>query len=258
MGPMLGYIGRNIIVVSNHVASLCAFARRLLRLPFDKNRDGRAIVRVIMVEQMYFTGVQSLPILIPTALVVGTAMIIQFAAVSGQYDLGKLILILIVRELGPMVTALILILRSATAVTIEISYMQVLHEIEALEMSGIDPLRIIGLPRLAGITFSVLCLFILFDLFALAGGYLIVLTVTPLPVGNLPSQLANAVTATDIAVGMVKALCFGVTITSVALYHGFRSKQSITQIPVVTSRAAIESFFYCLLANFFISFIFYY
>ena len=82
---------------------------------------------------------ESLPIIIPIALIIGCILIIQFVKVSGQYDLGKTTVLLIVRELGPIITAFLVILRSATAVTIEIGYMNTLHEIEAIEMAGIDP-----------------------------------------------------------------------------------------------------------------------
>jgi phospholipid/cholesterol/gamma-HCH transport system permease protein len=91
-------------------------------------------------------------VIVPIALLVGSAIIIQFAKLSGQYDFGRISVLLIVREVGPIITAMIVILRTATAVTIEISYMRVLHELDALEMNGIDPIRIVCVPRIIGIT----------------------------------------------------------------------------------------------------------
>jgi phospholipid/cholesterol/gamma-HCH transport system permease protein len=159
--------------------------------------------------------------------------------------------------LGPIITAFIIILRSATAVTTEISYMNVFHEFDALEMSGIDPFWMICVPRLMGITTAVLCLFIVFDIVAIIGGYAVVWMVTYIYLGDFLSQIANAITAADIAVGIIKAMLFGITITVTCLYHGFNTKKHITQIPVATARASVQCFIYCIIINLMISVLFY-
>jgi phospholipid/cholesterol/gamma-HCH transport system permease protein len=162
-----------------------------------------------------------------------------------------------VRELGPIITAFLVILRSATAVTIEMGYMNTLHEIEAIEMAGMDPMLIICLPRLVGITLAVLCLFIVFDLVSILGGYVLIWTFTYIPIDNFLTQIAKSISGTDIAVGIVKAICFGIIITVTSLTHGFKIKKQVTDIPVGTSRSALESVFHCLLSNIIISIIFY-
>jgi phospholipid/cholesterol/gamma-HCH transport system permease protein len=184
-------------------------------------------------------------------------LIIQFTKFSAVYDLGQTTVLLIVRELGPMITAFLVILRSATAVTVEISYMNVLHEIESIEMAGVDPMLVICLPRLVGITSAVICLFVVFDLVSILGGYAVVWSLTHLPIDNFFQQIAKAITGTDIAVGIVKAVCFGFIITVTSLNHGFSKKKQITDIPVGASRAAVESVVYCLISNVIISTIFY-
>ena len=208
-------------------------------------------------EQVYFTAVQALPVIIPVALIIGSMMIIQFSQLSGQVDLGKLVVLLVLQEIGPIITAIIVILRSATAVAIETSYMNVLNEIDALEMAGIDPLHVICFPRLVGITTAIVSLILVFDLMAIIGGYAIVRVSTNLPVEGFFQQIAKGVGWADIAVGLLKGLFFGITITVTCLYHGLSKKNQITQVPVATSRAAVDCFFYCLVINIFISFIFY-
>jgi phospholipid/cholesterol/gamma-HCH transport system permease protein len=225
---------------------------------FSRHKTGRAGVRRVILEQVYFTCVEALPIIIPIALLIGSMLIVQFTRVSGQYDLGKTTVILLVRELGPISTAFLVILRSATAVTVEVGYMNVRHEIDAFEMAGLDPMRIICVPRLIGITTAVFCLFIVFDLVSIIGGYGLVWIITHIPMGNFIEQVGNAITVADIAVGIVKAICFGVIITVTSLSHGFKIKRDITEIPVGTTRAAIESVIYCLIANIFISALFYF
>lgn len=257
MNQMVGYIGKRTIESANHIINLLAFNYRMSLVFFHRPKEGRVLIRRIILEQIYFTAVQALVLIIPIALIMGSMLIIQFTRVSGQYDLGKVMVLLIVRELGPVITAILVILRSATAVTTEISYMNVLKEIDAIEMAGIDPMRIVCLPRLIGITTAILCLFIVFDLVSILGGYATVWITTYVKMGNFLDQIGQAITATDIAVGIIKALCFGITITVTCLDHGFSPKKMVTEIPPATSRAAVECFFYCLVINVIISILFY-
>jgi phospholipid/cholesterol/gamma-HCH transport system permease protein len=257
MGKVVGALGRRTIDSINRIADLCALTYRLLSVALPLPRTGRALIKRVIFEQVYFTAVQALPVIIPVALIIGCMMIVQFVQLSGQVDLGKVVVLLILRELGPLITSIIVILRSATAVTIEISYMNVLHEIEALEMAGIDPFHVLCFPRLVGITSAILSLILVFDLMAIIGGYAIVKGATILPVEGFFQQIARNMVGSDIIVGMLKGFFFGITISVTSLYHGLTPKNQITQVPVATSRAAVDCFFYCLVINIFISFLFY-
>ena len=257
MEQFAGYIGRKAIISIGHILDLFAFAYRIMALAVSRPKAGRALLARVTVQQLYFTAVQALPVIIPIALLIGAMVIIQFTKLSGQYDFGRISVLLIIREIGPIITALLVILRSATAVSIEISYMRVLNELDALEMAGIDPVRIVCLPRLVGITAALVCLFIVFDLVSILGGYAIVWLATYIPVGNYLYQIAKAIAFSDILVGLLKAVLFGIAITVTCLYRGFEMKWQITEVPVSTSKASIECFFYCLLINVFISVIFY-
>jgi phospholipid/cholesterol/gamma-HCH transport system permease protein len=257
MIQLTGRIGRKTIDFFNRILDLFAFSYRILSLLFIRPKVGRILVQRVIIEQIYFTAVQALPILIPTALFIGSIQILQWTKLSGQVDLEKTIVFLIIREVGPLITALLVILRSATAVTIEISYMNVLHEMDAIEMAGIDPFRIVCLPRLVGITSAILSLFVVFDIVSILGGYTILLGTTHIPLGNFLGQISKAVSATDIWIGFLKAICFGFLITVISLYHGFRTQKQITRIPMAASRASVECFLSCLIIDIFISILFY-
>ncbi len=257
MSQVIGYIGRKALMSIRHVLNLFAFAYRLFALAFKRPRAGRALVRRVTLEQIYYTGVQALPVILPIAIIVGSMLIVQFSKVSGEYNPGKTTVLLIVRELGPIITALLVILRSATAITTEISYMKVFHEIDAIEMAGIDPMVFVCLPRFIGIVSAMLCLFVVFDLASLIGGYAVVWLVTDISMGDYLDQMQKAITLADISEGILKAVFFGITITVTCLYRGFRIEKQITRIPVITSKASIECFFYCMLINVIISIIFY-
>lgn len=261
MSDLVQAIGRRTISGANHMLDLFAFTNRIAGIPFKRHKTGRKLVLRFTFEQIYFTAIQALPIVLFIALITGSMIIIQltrqFGTVEGRYILGELIVILVVRELGPLFTALIVILRSAVAVTVETSYMAVLGELDALEMQGIDPVHIICLPRLIGITVAVLCLFFIFDMVAILGGYAVAWTVTSVPLENFLEEIGKAISGIDITVGIVKAIFFGFTITVTSVYRGFRTKKSITEIPPETSRAAVECLLYCLFINIIISVIFY-
>lgn len=250
-----GTIGRKTIYQITHLLNLMAFTIRIITQTLSAPKEGRLLVAKAIVEQIYFTYVQALWIIVPVSLLMGTSIIIQACTI--QQNLGKYIIIGIIREIGPMVTALIIILRSATAVAVEIGYMKVRGEIEAIEMAGIDPVRLICFPRLAGITSAVLCLFIVFDFLAIAGSGVLVKVFTNLPVEALMSSMAKAVEMTDILVGVTKALLFGFIITIVCLYNGFSIEKQITNVAIGTSKASLECFLYVLIANILISTVFY-
>lgn len=257
MQTIIGSIGRQTLSSFNQIAILFTLAYKILRLIIIPPKSGMAMVRRNTLEQVYFTAVQALPIILPIAILIGVMIIVQFSKFSGQYDLGKITVLIIVRELGPILTAFLIILRSATAVTIEISYMNVFNEMDALEMSGLDPLWVICVPRLVGITSAIFCLFIVFDIVAIVGGYAVVWIITNIYLGDYLPQIANAISVADITVGVIKATLFGIAISVTCLYHGFRTQQHITQIPVAASKASVQCFIYCLIISAAISVLFY-
>ena len=257
MMEIFGYFGRKVIRAVNDVAELSALARILLVKAFRPEKSGRALMRREIMNQIYFTAVQALGIVLPVALLIGTGILFMASQVSIQYDLGKIMVVLVVRESGPMITALVVILRSATAVAVEMGYMKELGELDAVEMGGMDPVRLFLLPRLMGITSAILCLFVVFDLAAISGGYAVVWLGTRLPLENLFGHVAGAITTTDILVGLIKAVVFGALISVVAIHRGLSGKAGMTQVPKKASGSAVHCFLYCLLANIFISVLFY-
>ncbi len=253
-GRLFGRAGRAFLSRADHFLSLFALGWRLAGLTLVRPREGRRLVRRIAVEQIHFSAVQALTVLIPTAVLVGSLLVAQFSKIGDQYDLGRVTVLLLVRELGPVLTALVVILRSGIAVTVEVSYMRVQREIEAVEMAGMDPMRLVAWPRMAGITTAMLCLFFLFDLAAV---FAAIWLITGQSLSQFMNQVAKAIAPADIAVGMLKALFFGMAISVVSLQRGFTVEKRVSAIPANASSAAMESMLFCLILNIFISAIFY-
>jgi phospholipid/cholesterol/gamma-HCH transport system permease protein len=254
-------IGRRTIQGLDHLLNVLAFSHRIAAILIRRPKTGRKLLFRFALEEFYFTAVQALPVLVFIALITGSTLIMQlaqrFASLEGRSILGDLMVLLVVRELGPLFTALIVILRSAVAVTAEISHMRVSGELDALELQGIDPLYLVGLPRILGVMVAVFCMFIVFDMVAILGGYCFSWIATDIPMENFLKGIGKTVSGMDIAVGTVKATLFGLTISIVSLYRGFSVRKTVTQIPMEISKAAIECLLYCLFVNVIISVVFY-
>ncbi len=257
LGQITGYVGRTLLQGIRYILNLCAFALRLLRAMFRRPPPGANPIHRAAIEQVYLSGVQALPLVIMVALITGFMLMGQFAKLSGQYDLGKLTVFLIIRELGPIITALLVILRTATAVTVEIGHMNLFHEIERMEISGADPMHRLGVPRVIGITAAVLLLVVVFDIVSILGGYLVSELISDIPVTNFLKNVGNALSGSDVAVGIVKAVFFGLTISIVCLYQGFRIRSQSDSLALAVSRSAIDASLFCLVVNVLISIIFY-
>ena len=104
---MAGASGRGVLRLADHLGGICALILRLITQATKRPVEGRALVWKVIIEQIYFTAIQALWLIIPIALIIGTALIAQFTMLSGQYDPGKLMVVLVVRELSPLITALI-------------------------------------------------------------------------------------------------------------------------------------------------------
>ncbi|MDY0131996.1 MAG: ABC transporter permease [Desulforegulaceae bacterium] len=249
-------IGRSFLNYLDYIFSLSGLLYCILKIFVKGNYSGKKLVRLGIIEQIYFTAVQALRIIIPIALVIGTAFFLQFSKIADQYDLGKLAAVILLRELGPMIAAVVVILRSATAVTTEIGYMNVQGEMDAIQMAGVDPLALICLPRLIGITTAILCLFIVFSLVSVLGGFASAWILSDISLHRFLLTIGKSISFSDVFAVLFKAMGFGVIISIICLYRGFEAKNSITEVPVRTAKAAVECFFYCLIFNVLISVIF--
>jgi phospholipid/cholesterol/gamma-HCH transport system permease protein len=167
---------------------------------YDQAQGWRTVVNVVSA-QIYFTGFQALPIISVLALASGGIVILQSTAqlslVGGSSMLGQLLIAITVRELSPLITALIVIARSGTAVASEIGTMRVNKEIEALEAMGINPLSFIVFPRLIGGIISVVCLGFYFNIVALMGGYFVTRMIQDMPFHYYVDSLSTAIAFED-------------------------------------------------------------
>jgi phospholipid/cholesterol/gamma-HCH transport system permease protein len=199
----------------------------------------------VVSSQIYFTGWQAMPLITVLALAAGGISILQSSAqlslLGGTSMLGNIMVVVIVRELAPLMTALIVIARSGTAVASEIGNMKVNREIEALQLMGINPLSYIVFPRIAGGVLSVLALAFYFNAIALIGGFLVSRLVHDVPFAFYFDSLANAFTLIDFGLFLMKNGFSGLAIFVLACHQGLSVEFSSHEVPQVTTKAVVHS-----------------
>ena len=227
---------------------------------FDQAQGMRSIFSVVSA-QIYFTGWQAMPLITVLALASGAIIILQSTAqlnlIGNAAFVGNLMVMIIVRELGPLMTALIVIARSGTAVSSEIGNMRANREMEVLESVGINPLSYIVFPRVLGGVISVLCLAFYFNVIALIGGYLVTRFVQDMPFSFYAESLSQALSFEDVEVFLLKNSFSGMIIFVVCCYQGMLVKQSAHEVPQVTTKAVVNSIIYVTGFNLTITTLFY-
>jgi phospholipid/cholesterol/gamma-HCH transport system permease protein len=246
-------IGARTFEVVRYLQSLALLIYLSIRSTFFGTTQGHTNVKryelrqvfAVVSMQIYFTGCQALPMITVLSLAAGGVAILQSSAqlslLGGTAMLGNILVVTIVRELGPLITALIVIARSGAAVASEIGNMRVNREIEALELMGINPTSYIVFPRIAGGVISVLCLAFYFDAISLIGGFFVSRAIHDLPFSFYFDSLANAFAVEDVFLFFVKNGFSGLMIFAVACYQGLSVQMSSHEVPQVTTRAVVHS-----------------
>lgn len=221
----------------------------------------RAIGYRVLTMQMLFTGVEALAIVAILAVGLGAVIIVQGMSLLPQFGQGQLLyrtlIIVITRELGPLLTAFIIISRSATAIATELGTMVTHHEIEAYVATGIDPIAHLVVPRVLGVSLSLLILNVYFNLFGLMGSYAITQLIRPIQFREYFSNLLRELTIADVSASLVKSFVFGVVVSTVATYCGFGVERASTEVPVAAIKAVGRSIVLVILADAVITLMYY-
>ena len=211
---------------------------------FNQAQGFRTIFSVISA-QVYFTGWQALSLVGVIALGTGAAVVVQansqLAFIGGSKMLGDLLVAVVMRELGPLLTAMIVIARSGTAVASELGNMRVNREVEALEVMGIDPLSYIVFPRVMGGIISVLCLAFYFNLIAVLGGYLVCIMDRSMDFSYYLDLIIDSLRYEDIHVFFLKNTFSGAMIFIIACKQGLSVQRSSHEVPQMTTLAVVRS-----------------
>ncbi len=208
-------------------------------------------------KQMERIGVDSLPVVLITALFTGMVLALQtyagFKRFQAESMVGALVGIALTRELAPVLTGLMVAGRIGSSIAAEIGTMRVTEQIDALEVMGVDPVHYLFVPRVMAGTFMLPLLVALADLIGIYGGYFLVVSLF----GENPYLYMKNVyiyTETwDVVSGLLKSIAFGYIIASVGCYKGLRTRGGAEGVGRSTTEAVVLASLTILIADFFLS-----
>jgi len=231
--------------------------------PWTERQKDLSLVFEITLRQIYFTGVQAIRVIAVVSLALGAVTIIQAGSrlsFMGGGELEVIVPILVVvifRELGPLLTAIIVIGRSGTAIATELGNMIVSHELEAIQTMGINPVYFIVTPRVIGVTLAVIGLTIFFNAIALLGGFWVSKLILPITFPAFLLELQQALSAGDFFFGFLKSTIFGLLIALNCTYHGLTVQQSPIEVPQAATRGVVNAILFCFATNALLTILFY-
>jgi phospholipid/cholesterol/gamma-HCH transport system permease protein len=232
----LGFAVREQLSHLGHAARL--FVRLLALMGPALKRFG--LVR----DQIFFLGNYSLAIIGVSGLFVGFVLGLQGYYTLQRFGaadtLGLLVTLSLVRELGPVVTALLFAGRAGTALTAEIGLMKAGEQLSAMEMMAVDPVKRILAPRFLGGIIAMPLLAAVFSAVGVLGGWFVGVVMIGVDAGSFWSQMQSGVDVwRDVGNGIIKSFVFGVTVTFVALYQGFEAQPTPEGVSRATTRTVV-------------------
>jgi phospholipid/cholesterol/gamma-HCH transport system permease protein len=222
---------------------LGAYVRFLLRLVVVT--PGALLRFDLIMQQIYNTGALSLVIIMLSGLFVGMVLGLQgfqlLERFGSEESLGVAAAIGLVKELGPVVTALLFAGRAGTALASELGLMRATDQLSAMEMMAVDPIKRVVVQRFLGGVISVPLLAAIFSLIGVYGAQLIGVQLMGVDSGSFWSQMRGGVALTDINEGIVKSCIFGVACSLIAVYEGYYAIPTAEGVGRATTRTVVTS-----------------
>ena len=211
-----------------------------------------------LVQQLYSVGVLSLIIMVLSALFIGMVLGLQGYTIlvkfGAEHALGQLIALSLVRELGPVVGALLFAGRAGSALTAEIGLMKTTEQLSSMEMMGIDPLRRVVAPRFWAGQISMPVLTLIFNCVAILGGYTVGVEWLGVDTGAFWANMQSAVDFhADVMNGIIKSVVFGTVVTWIAVFQGIDCPPTSEGIGRATTRTVVYSSLAILGLDFFLT-----
>lgn len=248
------FLGRKIFTFLLTAQGICAFALITLAVIFTKINVASAVIHPMIKREIARAGTRQLPMYMFVAIALGFLAIGQTVAVAARFGafefIGTVMVTVIVRELGPLLAAVLALARVGSANVIELGAARALGNVEALEAAGVDPIHYLVVPKVIGMTLGVFSLTVYLILVALASGYLFVfLQNVPLTPANYFAEVANSLRWQDFVLLALKSCSFGFFIGIVTCYQGLAQPLRLEDVSRVTIRAATECIFVCVLID---------
>jgi phospholipid/cholesterol/gamma-HCH transport system permease protein len=246
-------LGRTAIGIWDYLAGLLGLLYGTIVTALVLRGRGLRVVSGVLVNQIRFTGVHAIVPVTFASLAIGAMILIQGILYLPADITVPISVMILVREVAPVLTALILIGRSGTAIAIEIGNMKLNNELDALTTMGIPLEHLVALPRVLGMVLSFFALMIYSAVAAVVGGFAVAKAAAVAPVTFSLAELVQSVTVGQMAIACVKVFCFGLIISLTSIQHGISVEFSVREVPIVTTRAVVRAMILCIVVNSLIS-----
>jgi phospholipid/cholesterol/gamma-HCH transport system permease protein len=243
--PYLISAGDWLVEFARNVHGLAAFTLITLGVIITQRKVAARVIHPLIRAQIVRAGLGLLPMIGFLAVALGLVIIGQTVAILSQVGAegyaGTVMIVVVVRELGPIVAALVVLVRAGAANVIELGTARAMGEVEALEALGIDPIQFLVVPRVLGLAIATFCLTVYLILGTLASGYLFAFLqdIRLLP-GDYVNQLAGALQLRDFILLTLKAGAFGSMVALVTCYEGLAKPLRIEEVARATTRAVVD------------------
>lgn len=244
--PTVDGIGRTALAAGGYVLAISTLIGYALGHLVRGRQHVPKVGREVLKRQILFTGVEALPFAALIALLTGAVVAVQAALLSGAAGrelLGSLLVTVLIRELGPLIVAFIVIGRSGAAIAAELASMRVHRELDSLEAMGVDPFDYLVVPRMAGVVAALIGLSMAFVAMSLLAGWLILqfVVAAPPPLAEYAALIAAPLTGFDLAVLLAKTAVPGLLIAAIACHEGLAAAPSATEVPRAATRGVVRS-----------------
>lgn len=251
---LTNYLGRKLFRFIFTARGLGAFALITLGVLLTRFRVAHRVVWPLMIHEVSRSGLRMLPMFLFISAAVGLLVIgqtVSWVTRVGAIDyLGTVMVLVVVRELGPLLTAILVLARVGTANVIELGTARAMGEVEALEALGIDPVHYLVVPRVVSMAVGVFSLTIYLILGALVSGYVWAFVQdVPITPGDYFQQLARSLRWLDFILLALKTSAFGFVIAVVTCYHGLAQPLRLEEVSAATIRAVAQSIVGCMLLD---------
>jgi len=240
MANLVRQLGHRSLNIVQEAGSMMIFLLESLGLALAPPYRPRRIL-----QEIYQIGVKSTLIVMLTGAFTGMVMALQGYYTLKQYGsegaLGSAVALSLIREMGPVLTGIMVSARAGSAVTAEIGIMRITEQLDALDTMAVNPIQYVVMPKLLAGVIAVPLLTAIFDVVGILGGYLVGVVLLGVSSGSYFAGMKQSVVALDINGGIVKSLVFGLTIILIACYKGYHTGAGAEGVSKATNQTVVLS-----------------
>jgi phospholipid/cholesterol/gamma-HCH transport system permease protein len=250
---IVGELGRWSVLQGRHARGVVEFFGRIVTVLGQAFSRPRALRPSSLTRHIYETGITAIPIVSLIAFLISVIVAYLGAQQLGRFGADifvvDLVTISVLREMGVLLTSIIVAGRSGSAFAAEIGVMQLNEETDALRAMGMSPIELLVVPRLLALIIALPLLTVIADAMGLAGGGLLSLVNLHIPLVQFTYRLREALSSTTFWAGIIKAPVFAILIAMVGTYRGMQVRDSARELGRLTTVAVVQSIFFVILAD---------